>query len=136
MTLAFSRQLALGAGLFLPAIETWRRWGQFGQISKWPVIFDDFLAGGFLVLSTLVCRRSLPQGRLLLAGAWGAAVGMMYGSFFSQLVELGEPDPSGVPSVLVVAFKALLLGLSLAGLVGALRTPPSTNAKERVPAGR
>ena len=34
MTLAFSRRLALAAGLFLPAIETWRRWGQFGQISK------------------------------------------------------------------------------------------------------
>jgi len=62
MTLAFSRRLALGAGLFLPAIETWRRWGQFGQLSKWPVIFDDFLAGGFLVLGALACRRSLPLG--------------------------------------------------------------------------
>jgi len=88
MTLAFSRRLALGAGLFLPAIETWRRWGQFGQLSKWPVIFDDFLAGDFWCWA-----RSLAAARC--------------------------------PSAMVVAFKAFLFGLSLAGLVGALRTPPS-----------
>jgi hypothetical protein len=91
MNLTFSRRLALGAGLLLPALETWRRWGQFGQISKWPAIFDDFLAGGFLVLSALACRRSVRNGRVFLASAWGVALGMMYGSFFNQLVALGEP---------------------------------------------
>ncbi|MGD0679774.1 MAG: hypothetical protein ABSC94_30685 [Polyangiaceae bacterium] len=83
MNLTLSRRLALGSGLILPAVETWRRWGQWSQVAQWPFILDDFLAGALLVLGSLAVKRSPTEGRALLASAWGVAFGMMYGSFFN-----------------------------------------------------
>src|SRR5262249_4768094 len=49
MNVAFSRRAALVAGVALPLLETWRRWAEWGQLSKLPSILDDFVAGGVLL---------------------------------------------------------------------------------------
>jgi len=123
MNLAFSRRAALVAGVVMPLLETWRRWAEWGQLSKLPSILDDFVAGGFLILGAVMTRRNPASGRPYLAAAWGVASGMMYYSFFGQLVLLGQPDPSGVSPAAVVAFKGALFAGCLWCLGGALRIP-------------
>ncbi|HYV68300.1 MAG TPA: hypothetical protein VE964_18830 [Myxococcales bacterium] len=123
MNVAFSRRAALVAGVALPLLETWRRWAEWGQLSKLPSILDDFVAGGFLIAGAVLCRRDPTTGRPWLAAAWGVATGMMYYSFFGQLVALGQPDPSGVPSIVVVAFKGVLFAGCIWCLGAALRVP-------------
>jgi len=122
MNLVFSRRAALVAGILMPLIETWRRWAEWGQLSKLPSILDDFVAGGFLILGAVMSRNPT-SGRPYLAAAWGVATGMMYYSFFGQLVLLGQPDPSGISSAVVVAFKGVLFAGCLFCLGGALRVP-------------
>jgi len=123
MNLAFSRRAALVAGVVMPLLETWRRWAEWGQLSKLPSILDDFVAGVFLILGGVMSRRDPARGRPYLAAAWGVATGMMYYSFFGQLVALGQPDPSGVSSAAVVVFKGVLFAGCLFCLGGALRVP-------------
>jgi hypothetical protein len=119
--LAFSRTAARGFGVFLFAIETWRRWDQMGQPRKWPSILDDWLAGAFLVAASVIATRDPSKGRAWLAGAWGAATGMMFGSFFGQLTDGRGVDPSGAATSVVVGVKGMMLALCVAGLVTSLR---------------
>ncbi len=117
----FSRVAARAFGVFLFAIETWRRWDQMGQVRKWPSILDDWLAGAFLVAASVVAARDATRGRAWLAGAWGAATGMMFGSFFGQLTDGHGIDPSGAATSVVVGVKGVMFGLCVVGLVTSLR---------------
>jgi hypothetical protein len=56
---------------------------------------------------------------------------MMYSSFFGQLVLLGQPDPSGISSTVVVALKGVLFAGCVMCLVGALRVPRGPALPER-----
>ena len=67
----------------------------------------------------------MTRGQPFLAAGWGFTCGMVYSSFFYQLTHLGEPDPSGVSSVVVVFIKGIGFALSIAALVGALRWKPA-----------
>jgi hypothetical protein len=123
MTLSFSRGAARVLGPLVIVLESIRRHHQFGDPRAWPSIFDDYLAGGFLLYAALLpLNRNENRARLFLGGAWGVAVGMSYGSFFGQLEHAAQPDPSGRPVAVVLAIKAVGLLLSLAGLIGALRS--------------
>jgi hypothetical protein len=113
--------MAFVFGVLAICIESWRRRHQFGDVAMWPAIFDDYLAGGFLITASRIAARDARRGRIWLAGAWGAATGMMYGSFFGHLVNRAAPDPSGVPVVVVLVVKAVLLVACLTGLIASLR---------------
>jgi hypothetical protein len=122
MTIRFSRIAARSLGPLVIGIETWRRWHQFGDVRIWPAIFDDYLAGGFLLYAASVAKPANEvTGRRYLAGAWGVAAGMMYGSFFSQLYRFAEPDPSGLPVLPVLIAKGVGLVVCVGGLLGALK---------------
>jgi hypothetical protein len=130
MSLSFSSGLAWVLGAFFPLVETWRRWDQWGQLRNWPFILDDYLMGGFLLTGAVMTHRASSKARLVLAAAWGCASGAMYGSFFGQLVELGEADPSGVSSGWVVGFKGGLFFLCIAGLVATLWSKPTAQRRD------
>jgi hypothetical protein len=121
MPLAFARHAAFLFGAFAIVIETWRRWHQFGEVALWPAIFDDWLMGGFLIGAARFAGRDAVRGRPWLAGAWGVATGIMYGSFFIGLQNRDRGDPSGFPAWCVLAVKGAMLALCLAGLVASLR---------------
>jgi hypothetical protein len=127
-SLSFSRGAAQILGPLVIAIETWRRWHQFGEIRMWPAIFDDYLVGGFLLYAARVARpTNQSRGRRNRAPAWGVATGMMYGSFFAQLERLAERDPSGLPAWPVVIAKGIGLLVCLVGLVAALKGAGETD---------
>jgi hypothetical protein len=114
-------------GVIAFVVESWRRRHQFGGVTMWPVIFDDYLGGGFLIVASRIAARDPGRGRVWLAAAWGAASMMMYGSSFGQLVNRAAPDASGLPVPFVLAVKAVLLAVCLAGLVITLRSGRPTD---------
>jgi hypothetical protein len=134
MMFTFSRGAARVLAVLLIVIETWRRRHQLGNPSYWPVIFDDYLAGAFLIISArMAAPPTTARGQRFLATAWGVATGMMYGSFFGQLENRAAADPSGAPVTAILILKAVGLLLCLVGLVGALReiTPRSESRSPR-----
>ena len=120
MTYSGSKRLAYGLGPFFLLVDVWRR---FGRWHEWPIILDDVIGGALLLVALVKVHRKADEGRLYLVAAWGYCVGMMYQSFFGQVMELGKPDASGLSSRFVVGVKAVLLGLCVLGLIGGLRGP-------------
>ena len=112
----------------MPVIETIRRWHQIGEIRAWPFWLDDWAIGAFLLYGAWQTRKDFAHGRGMLAAAWAFACGMGYSSFFSALVAVGEPDPSGVRSSIVVAIKGVMFALAITALVVTLRWRPSKSS--------
>lgn len=113
-SLQVSRGLALLLGLFVPLAELYRRRQQLGDVAMFPSWFDDVLIGAFLLYGWWRTKSDPEGGRLPLAAAWAFMGGMAYGSFFGQLAQLSQPDPSGASPILIIAIKGL--GVLLAPL--------------------
>jgi hypothetical protein len=120
--LQFNRRLAIVAGVVLPLVETVRRWQQLGDPSIWPFWLDDFAIGAFLLYGAWRTRVADAHGVSTLAAAWGFACGMGYTSFFGQLAELSQADPSGIQSSIVVMIKGAMLIAAVMALIITLRT--------------
>ena len=123
----FSRRLALVFGIALPVLETMRRLRQLGDFGYWPMWIDDLLLGVALLMGARMTSGLRYQNARYLAAAWGAACGMGYYSFISQLQHLEMADPAPIASSLVAAIKGLGLGFAIVALIGALK-PPSPSS--------
>lgn len=120
--LQFSRRLAILAGAVLPLVETLRRWDQLSDLANWPFWLDDFAIGGFLLYGAWQTRTADRRGVSTLAAAWGFACAMGYNSFFGQLAQLSQSDPSGLQSSVVVSIKGVMLVAAIAALIVTLRS--------------
>jgi hypothetical protein len=117
----YSRVLALIAGFVLPILETTRRWHELGDFRRAPFWLDDWFIGLFLLYGAWRTRANNRSGRPALAAAWGFASGMAYLSFFGQLEDLSQVDPSGVASTTVVAIKGVMFAVALSALFAAVK---------------
>jgi len=117
----FSRYLAWAYGVLLPVLETVRRWSTWQEFP--PALFDDYIAGGFLLYGAWEIGRDQPRGRLLLAAAWGFTCGLAYSGFFGQIWRLqhNEPDPAPIPSQWVAVIKGIGFALAILALILTLR---------------
>jgi hypothetical protein len=121
--------LALVGGVFLPPLETARRWG---TLWDHPLAYvDDWAIALFLLTGAWATspqrRRSGPA---VLSAAWGFACGMVYSSIAAhwQAMSAGKLDPAPISTETVFAIKIVLGVLALAGLLLALagsRAAPS-----------
>lgn len=109
MPLRISRIAALVAGIALPCIETWRRWG---DLSDWAWWLDDCIAAALLLYAWYAGREQAGRSRPYLMAAWGYTLGIAYMSFFGHLNSPAVTDPSGVSVTWVLAFKGFGLGLA------------------------
>jgi len=123
----FSRRLALVYGIALPVLETIRRFPQLGELANWPMWVDDLLLGAALLLAARLTSDRRYHNARYLAAAWGAACGLGYGSFFSQIRNLDLPDPAPIPSEWVAIIKGVGLALAFVALIGALKPPVQSN---------
>lgn len=105
-----SRFAALVTGLFLPALETWRRWGSG---TPWPAWADDYIAGVLLLYGWYAGRAEPSRSAPYLMAAWGYTFGIAYMSFFGHLQNLNAPDPSGFSIAWVIGFKGFGVVFSL-----------------------
>ncbi len=112
----FSARLAIGFGLFLAVAEVARNWGDWGYWAWWVV---DYIAVGLLLYGGLRTLRSGARAGLpALSGGWGFACAMFYGSFFSHIQHITEPDHGPFEQVpltitIGVLFLLTILGLAL-----------------------
>ena len=120
MPLQISRRAALVVAIVLPCIETWRRWQ---MLSDWPAWLDDYIAAALLFYAWQAGRHESARSRPYLMAAWGYTFGMAYMSFFGQLRNANDADPSGMTKAVVVVFKGVGLVLSLTCLALAWRSP-------------
>jgi hypothetical protein len=123
----WSRRLAVVFGIALPILETIRRFPQLGDPAHWPMWLDDLLLGAALVIGARLTSDFRYQNARYLAAAWGAACGMGYGSFFSQLRHLDLPDPAPISSEWVAIIKGVGLALAMVALIGALISPVNSS---------
>ena len=110
------RHFTIFLGLLIAAGEFYRSVGDGRHIM---FVLDDVFLGAALVISALLFTRDTRPKRAFFAAAWGAAVGGVYGSFFSKLlseepINSGNLDPAFLTSFLGVFFVISLLGVFLA----------------------
>lgn len=133
LNIAFSRKLAVVAGIVLPVLETIRRRHEWpGPPQTWQHWMDDYLVAALLLAAAWKSRprtttdspRSVWTASYLTA-AWGFACGLGFGSVLSQVNVMLNPalgsEPSGLPHGWMIAIKAGLLGLGIVGLVASMQ---------------
>ena len=118
-SLRYSRNLALGFGVFLPLMETIRRWNQLTDLHYFFHWFDDYLLGAILLFAAIKVLKYQQEGRVYLAAAWGVSVGAIFLSTLGQLdyIKQGKADPAPVSSQIVLVIKIFFLVVSVAGMV-------------------
>ena len=116
MTLAALRIVGTGLALCLMLGEVWRSWG-VGR----PLVFvlDDFVFGIPLLVGAVTARYARPRTVTLLAVGYAGCAGMLYGSFFTKVVE-PETTVAGNWNADVLT---VLIGLAfVVSVVGAIAT--------------
>src|SRR5262245_37687719 len=117
----FSERLAWVAGVVLPVLETLRRWGTWWDVPA--AYLDDVLIGAFFLFGAWMSRRNPTTGSRWLSAAYGCACGIGLMSLTMGLVYVNQPDPSGVSGLTAVIVKTGMVGLGVAGLIGATGGP-------------
>ena len=107
-------------GVLLPFLETCRR-----GIGEWAVdfttMFEDYLAGGLLLVGAWAAYRRKPWGALSLVVAWAWLTGMMTGSFVGQVEATIRNTITEPHNPVVLTVKFLLLATCLISLTLAFR---------------
>lgn len=107
------RFLAVVGALALMIGELWRSWGA----GRHPLfILDDQLAGGFMLVAAWAMQRDTKRNRAAFSAAWGVASGMLYGSFFSKLIDPAHVQAGNWNAGILTALVGVAFAIALAGL--------------------
>lgn len=107
---------AFALGVLLPLLETCRR-----GISEWLVdfttMFEDYFAGGLLLIGAWAAYRAKPWGAPFLVVAWAWLTGIMTGSFIAQVEGTIRNTITEPYNAAVITFKFLLLATCIVSLI-------------------
>lgn len=117
MALKTLRIISLFGAVLLMVGEAYRSWG-VGR--PWPFVIDDMLVGALMLWAVYMTRRPSTAGRRFLAAAWGAAAGMLYGSFFGKLVDPASSTPGNFSIGFLTAIVGIAFFISVAGLIASI----------------
>jgi hypothetical protein len=120
-----NRRLALVVGIAIPALQTGRvlLWGRaWPEPLQWPIALDAFVAGAVLLWGVALAGRDAAAGLVLLGVGWGFSCGAGYRSLVEQLA---DPARHGGHEILVMAVKALMVAVVVAGAVRAVKAAPA-----------
>ncbi len=112
---------AFAIGVLLPVLETARRGNSHWAIN-FTTMFEDYLAGGLLLVGAWAAYRSKSWGALFLVVAWAYFSGLMTSSFVGQLEETLRQTASEPGNLLVLIVKFLLWSVCVSSLVLSFRT--------------
>lgn len=115
--LRISALLAILAGALLAGFETLVNWGQW---QWWPYWLVDYVAAALLAGGGLATLKRKSAGRRLLCAGWAFTAGMAWMSLAGNIAAGADPARNGRVAGLYIALIALLIGVSLAGLLIAL----------------
>ena len=117
--MSFWRIWAILLGLSLMIGETVRSWGQGRNLL---FVVDDFLIGIPLIVTAILMAKPTVTRRCAFSASFAASAGMLYGSFFSKLVDLSHPASSNIEIRLLTTLIGLAFVSSLLGLIASLRS--------------
>ena len=107
-------------GALLPIMETARR-----GIGHWAVefttMFEDYVAGGLLLVGAWAALRARPWGSTFLLLAWAYFAGLMSSSFWWQLEQAIRQTATEPNSMLVLVVKTILWLTCVVSLVLSFR---------------
>ena len=120
MTWGLLRLAGILLALALMIGEVWRSWG-----AERPFVFvvDDFVFGVPLLIAALLAKRPTARGKPFLAAAWAGNVGMLYGSFFTKVVDPAATNAGNWNADVLTWLIGLAFGVSLLGVLGTLIHP-------------
>jgi hypothetical protein len=122
----FWRVWAILLGLSLMIGETIRSWGQ----GRNPLfVLDDFFVGIPLVVTAILMARPSIPCLCAFSSSFAASAGMLYGSFFSKLVDLSNPASSNIEIRLLTALIGLAFISSVIGIYGSIRASSSVSMR-------
>ena len=100
--------------------EVWRSWG-----ADRPFVFvvDDFVFGVPLLIAALLAKRPTARARPLLSAAWAGNVGMLYGSFFTKVVDPVATNAGNWDADVLTWLIGLAFMISVLGVIGTLVHP-------------
>ena len=111
---------AFAIGTLLPVLETCRRGIGFWSVD-FTTMFEDYVAGGLLLIGAWASYRRRAWGALFLVLAWAYVAGLLGSSFWSQLEETLRHTASERDNLLVVVVKFLLWAITLLSLTLSFR---------------
>jgi len=111
---------AFAVGALLPVLETVRR-GIGHWLISFSTMFEDYVAGGLLLVAALVSWRSTGYGPPLLLASWAYVTGMMSSSFWYQLEATIRGTAMEANNLTVLGFKAILWATCVTAVVRCMR---------------
>ena len=102
-------------GILLPLLETYRR-GIGYWLIDFTTMFEDYVAGGLLLIGAFGSYRARRWGVVFLVLAWGYLTGLMSSSCWSQLEETIRQTATEPNNGLVVCVKLVLWLICVAAL--------------------
>ena len=126
-----TKYAALFFGIFIPLIETIRRWSQLSDVRYFLFWFDDYLFGAFMIFAAVRAIKNPEQGEKFLSAAWGMATAGMFLSLVAQLDHRDQDDPAPISSVSVAWIKGILLIVFATLLIISLKGPDGKTRNDR-----
>jgi multisubunit Na+/H+ antiporter MnhB subunit len=112
--LKLNSYLAIVFGLIIISTETYRRYGDFGHWSRW---MDDYLIGLFLIIPAILVLKGHKFSISLLIAGWAFSSGLLYGSFFSKVIDVENIKQSNIPTATLIDLIGIALFVSVASLL-------------------
>jgi hypothetical protein len=111
--------IILGASLIIG--ETIRSYGQDRELV---FVVDDYLIGGFLVLSAVFFSADTLVRRSAFAAAWATTAGMLYGSFFGKVFPAqGSSMRSNIPDDTLTILIGVAFATAIIGMIATIALP-------------
>ena len=107
---------AFTLGILIPLLETLRRGIGYWAI-EFTTMFEDYAAGGLLLIAGWAAHRRLSWGDTFLVLAWGYLTGLLSSSFWSQLEETLRGSASDLHNLEVVVVKFFLWSVCVVSAV-------------------
>jgi len=86
-------------------------------------VLDDTFLGLALIISALWFTKDTPPRRAFFAASWGAAVGGIYGSFFSKLLAEDPINSGNLNPTFLTGILGFLFVISIICVILAIRLP-------------
>ncbi len=112
------RVVAIVGALLLMLGEAYRSWGMGRPVAFW---MDDMLVGSMMIVSAIAVGRPTVRTRAFFSAAWGAAAGMLYGSFFGKVFDPTRADPGNFSLGLLTSLIGVAFLISIIGLIASIR---------------
>ena len=81
------------------------------------------LVGTIMIAAAIMVGRPTRATRAFFSAIWGVAVGMLYGSFSSKLVNPAMAEPGNMPVGLLTALLGVAFALAILGLIASILLP-------------